>query len=114
MIWTLPAGDADFGTRWRLIKSRFSKALPLDNPRRSSHRRQGERAIWQRRFFDHLVRDAEDRNAHIDYIHYNPVKHGLVARPVDWPHSSIHRFIRRGRLDEHWGTSGPMRDMDLQ
>lgn len=92
-VWTLPGGDADFSTRWRLIKARFSRALPPGNLRRSHVVRQ-ERGIWQRRFWEHHIRDAGDMAAHVNYCWINPVKHGLVERPEDWPYSSIHRDLR--------------------
>ncbi|WP_411289488.1 REP-associated tyrosine transposase [Rhodosalinus sp.] len=95
-VWTLPAGEADFSTRWRLIKTRFSRGLPA-GPRRSSDIARGERAIWQRRFWEHHVRDEEDRAGLISYCHINPVKHGLVTTPEDWPYSSLHRERRSGR-----------------
>lgn len=89
-VWTLPKGDADFSTRWRLIKTRFSRGLPRGDMRASHHRRQ-ERAIWQRRFWEHCIRDEADFSAHMRYCLFNPVKHGYVTRPEDWPWSSIHR-----------------------
>ena len=82
----LPPGDADFATRWRLIKMGFSKALPRDESRSAVRVRRGERGIWQRRYWEHLIRDEADYGAHMDYVHINPVKHGLVGRVVDWPH----------------------------
>ena len=94
-IWQLPAGDCDFATRWRLIKSRFSRVLP-PGPRRPSHLRRSERGIWQRRYWEHHIRDAEDHVAHMRYCWLNPVKHGLVARPEDWPYSSFHRDRETG------------------
>jgi putative transposase len=112
-IWTLPAGDADFSTRWRLLKSRFSATLPARPGRRPSLRAHAEKGIWQRRFFEHLIRDEDDLAAHADYIHYNPVKHGHAPRPVDWPYSSIHQFIQRGIVDAQWGTGGKIGDLDL-
>ncbi|MDF0599187.1 transposase [Psychromarinibacter sp. C21-152] len=97
-VWTLPDGDRDFPTRWRLIKSRFSAGLPK-NRLRQSHERRQERGIWQRRFWEHHIRDDPDLAAHIRYCWHNPVKHGLVAHPPDWPYSTIHRDIRAGRYD---------------
>ncbi len=88
MIWQLPEDDHDFVVRWRLIKTHFTKMLD-DTP---DGRRSGERGIWQRRFWEHLIRDDADLGAHMDYIHWNPVKHGLVADPSHWPHSSWHRY----------------------
>jgi putative transposase len=113
MIWTLPEGDRNFSTRWRLLKARFAMAFPAGPDLRASLRRRAEKGIWQRRFFEHLVRDEDDFAAHVDYIHYNPVKHGHVSRPVDWPHSSIHQFIEREIIDAQWGTRGGIRDMAL-
>lgn len=95
-VWTLPEGDADYSTRWRLIKSRFSRALPM-GPQRQSHLARQERGIWQRRFWERHMRDDADFAAHIRYCWWNPVKHGLVERPEDWPSSSVHRDIRLGR-----------------
>lgn len=96
-IWTLPAGDCDFSTRWRLIKARFSRDLPEGKLRRSHVARQ-ERGIWQRRFWEHHIRDQTDMDAHLRYCWFNPVKHGLVDRPEAWPFSSVHREIAAGRF----------------
>ncbi len=90
-IWTLPENDADFSNRWRRIKAAFSKALPNTERRSASRESKGERGIWQRRFWEHLVRDKLDYARHVDYIHFNPVKHGHVLNVKDWPHSSFHR-----------------------
>ncbi|MBI1371032.1 MAG: transposase [Planctomycetes bacterium] len=106
MIWTLPAGDDDFSTRWRLVKSRFARRIGRASHRRPSQIAKHESGVWQRRFYEHLIRDEDDFAAHVDDIHYNPVKHGHVNRPIDWPYSSLHLFVRRGILDAHWGTSG--------
>jgi putative transposase len=89
-VWTLPAKDRDFLTRWRLIKSRFAMGLPKGTLR-PSHVVRDERGIWQRRFWEHHIRDADDFRAHVEYCQVNPVKHGLVERPEDWPFSSVHR-----------------------
>lgn len=94
-IWSLPEGDADYPTRWRLIKSRVSRALP-EGPLRPSHLRRNERGFWQRRYWEHHIRCAQDLTAHLHYCWFNPVKHGLVARPEDWRHSSVHRAIAQG------------------
>jgi putative transposase len=90
-IWTLSQEDDDFSTRWRLIKSRFSREVGFHRPRSPSQIRKQERGLWQRRFWVHLVRDGEDYARLTTYCWNNPVKHGLVARPQDWPFSSIHR-----------------------
>ena len=98
----LPPGDADFATRWRLIKMGFSKALPRDEDRSPSRVRRGERGIWQRRFWEHLIRDDADFRAHMDYVHINPVKHGLVERAVDWPYSTFHSLVASGVYPGDW------------
>jgi putative transposase len=89
-LWTLPAGDAAYATRWRLIKSRFSRGLPMGHLR-PSHRNRGERGIWQRRFWEHHIRDAEDFRAHMEFCRTSPVRLGLVDNPGDWPYSSFSR-----------------------
>ena len=106
-VWTLPPGDADYSTRWRLIKSCFSRGCdPVYHGKVSDSRKaKGEKAIWQRRFWEHLIRDEEDFRTHVDYIHYNPVHHGLVLAPKDWQWSSFHRYVARGIYDLHWGCS---------
>src|SRR3989344_4781050 len=101
-IWTLQKNDKDFSTRWMLIKIGFSRRLPAGERRNRSRAVKGERGIWQRRFWEHLIRDEKDYERHVDYIHYNPVKHGYVTCPADWPHSSIHRFITKGILSPDW------------
>jgi putative transposase len=101
-LWTLPLGDKDFSTRWGLIKAGFSRRLDVSESISSSRKSKGERGIWQRRFWEHLIRDERDFERHVDYIHYNPVKHGFVGRPMDWPLSSIHRYIKLHILDENW------------
>ncbi|HKT27373.1 REP-associated tyrosine transposase [Dyella sp.] len=90
-IWRLPVQECDFSTRWRLIKARFSHLLPAGEWISESRQRRGERGIWQRRYWEHAIRDDHDLQRHLDYIHYNPVKHGYVARAADWPYSSFHR-----------------------
>ena len=101
-IWTLPSDDADFSTRWLLIKAAFSRGTPREESIRAARLRKGERGIWQHRFWEHLVRDEGDLRRHVDYVHFNPVKHGHVSRASDWPHSSIHRYVRQGRLASDW------------
>jgi putative transposase len=102
-IWTLPDGDADFALRWRLIKSAFSRALPRRECISESRMSKAERGIWQRRYWEHTLRDEKDFARHADYIHYNPVKHGHVNRAVDWPFSSFHRMVRLGIYPRDWG-----------
>ncbi|KAF1709340.1 transposase [Pseudoxanthomonas kalamensis DSM 18571] len=103
-VWTLPEGDGDCATRWMLIKAGFSRRLPKDEWIRASRRRKGERGIWQRRFWEHLVVDEDDLQRHVDYVHINPVKHGHVSRASDWQYSSIHRYIRQGLMSEDWAA----------
>ena len=102
-VMELPEGDADFATRWRLIKSDFSKRLPQTESRSAARVRRGERGLWQRRYWEHLVRDANDFAAHMDYVHFNPVKHGHCGRVVDWPYSTFHRWVRQGHYESDWG-----------
>lgn len=104
IIWTLAPSDDDYPQRWILIKAAFSREIPAGERRRTSRVLKGERGIWQRRYWEHLIRDEPDYARHVDYIHYNPVKHGLVSRPADWPHSSIRRYIADGRLPTDWGA----------
>ncbi len=101
-IWTLPPGDADFALRWRLIKSCFSRSLPHEEYISASRASKRERGIWQRRYWEHTLRDERDFATHADYIHYNPVKHGHVTRVADWPYSSFHRFVALGICSADW------------
>lgn len=101
-VWTLPEGDADFSTRWRKIKARFSHALNNQPHRSASKQAKGERGIWQRRFWEHMIRDDRDYSNHMEYCWGNPVKHGLVERVADWPYSSFHRDVRRGIVPTDW------------
>ncbi len=102
-LWLLPEGDADFGSRWSIFKSGFSRGLPVAPSRSRSKIAKRERGIWQRRFWEHAIRDDADLERHVDYIHYNPVKHGLVSCVADWPHSSFHRYVERSILPADWG-----------
>jgi len=103
-IWQLPEADSDYSTRWRLIKSRFSMAMPKTERISNSRIGKGERGIWQRRYWEHAIRDERDLQNHVDYIHYNPVKHGLVSQVNDWPYSSFHQWVKRGHYQENWGA----------
>ncbi|MCB1561189.1 MAG: transposase [Xanthomonadales bacterium] len=103
-VWTLPEDDSDFPTHWSLIKAGFSRTITAGEPISASRERKGERGIWQRRFWEHQIRDDRDRQAHIDYVHFNPVKHGYVTRASDWPHSTIHRYIRDGIASADWAA----------
>jgi putative transposase len=101
-VWSLPEGDADFSTRWRMIKSRFARSIPKQEPRSRVREARGERGIWQRRFWEHLIRDERDYARHIEYCYINPVKHALVRRVQDWPHSSFHRDVHAGIFPPDW------------
>ena len=103
-ILTLPPGDADFATCMKMIKASFSRSLPRSGRRSSSRIAKGERGIWQRRYWEHTLRDERDWERHVDYIHYNPVRHGHAKRVSDWPYSSFHRFVRLGILPVDWGS----------
>jgi len=102
-IWRLPPGDADYPLRWSLIKAGFSRLLEKGERVRASRMAKRERGIWQRRYWEHQIRDEDDLARHVDYIHYNPVKHGWVSRPVDWLHSTLHGYIERGMVTVDWG-----------
>ena len=104
-VWTLPDGDAGYSLRWTLIKRWFSAAVPAGETRSESRAAKGERGIWQRRFWEHTVRDSNDFARHVDYVHFNPVKHGLVERAVDWPHSSFKRAVGRGDYPADWAPA---------
>jgi putative transposase len=101
-IWTLPEGDTDYSGRWREIKKRFAKRLPASEPRMPVMTRRGERGIWQKRYWEHMIRDARDYRAHIDDVHFNPVKHGLSEHPAAWPHSSFLRAVAAGMYAADW------------
>jgi putative transposase len=101
-VWTLPPADVDFSTRWRLIKSHFARSLPKGEWLSPVRRARGERGVWQRRFWEHLIRDDEDYRRHVEYCWINPVKHALVTRVADWPYSSFHRAVRAGVVVADW------------
>jgi putative transposase len=102
-VWTLPEDDADFARRWRLIKATFARGLRAGERISLSRARKGERGVWQRRYWEHTLRDEADFARHVDYIHFNPVKHGHVRQVCDWPHSSFHRMVRLGIYPLDWG-----------
>ncbi|MDR3416173.1 MAG: transposase [Nevskia sp.] len=104
-VWTLPASDADFSSRWMLIKAAFSRRIGKGEFVRPSRIAKGERGLWQRRFWEHQIRDDNDLVRHVDYIHFNPVKHGYVNRASDWRHSSIHRYINAGEMPRDWAAA---------
>jgi putative transposase len=109
-IWTLPSGDSDFASRWSQIKSGFSRGLPAAQLRSRSQIERRETGIWQRRFWEHAIRDDADFERHVDYIHFNPAKHGYVTRVCDWPYSSFHRYVKNALLPADWG--GDLAEID--
>ena len=110
----LPVGDVGFSSRWRLIKSAFSKSLPVGEWRSPVRVRRGERGIWQRRYWEHLIRDEADFNAHVDYVHINPVKHGLVKWVADWPYSTFHRLVAQGVYPSDWAGGDLVDSLDYK
>ena len=107
-IWTLPKESCDFSTRWRLIKSDFTRHWSPEGAvsERVSRVRKGEKDVWQRRFWEHLIRDEEDLRRHVEYVHYNPVKHGLVRSAAEWEDSSFMKYVRDGVYAMDWGSDG--------
>jgi putative transposase len=107
-VWKLPEGDDDFSTRWALIKKRFTrdylKLGGIEAIQSDSRIQKRERGIWQRRFWEHRMRDESDLQRHIDYVHFNPVKHHLVEKVEDWPYSSYHRYVTSGRYAKKYFT----------
>jgi putative transposase len=110
-VWTLPEGDYDYSLRMGLIKEAFTRAFlasgGLEGAMSESRQRHRERAVWQRRFWEHTCRDQDDLNRCIDYVHWNPVKHGLVSLPRDYPWSSFHRYVEHGLYPLDWGGANP-------
>jgi len=106
-IWTLPENEHDFSKRWRLIKSEFSRRCHAKYKQipSLSRKRKNEQTIWQRRFWEHYIRDEKDFIQHINYIHYNPIKHGFVKSPKDWEYSSFYRYVKNGLLTPNWGEN---------
>jgi putative transposase len=101
VIWQLPPDDADYSGRWRHIKSLFTRSL-IKSGKNYSRDKSGEYSLWQRRFWEHTIKDDDDLEQHVNYIHYNPVKHGFVNRVCDWSYSSFHRYVREGVLTADW------------
>jgi len=101
-IWTLPEHDADYSARWKAIKSLFTRKIKKAGVDIPSNTR-GEHALWQKRFWEHTIQNEQDMNTHIDYIHFNPVKHGYVNSVKEWPYSSFHRYVDKGMLEKTWG-----------
>jgi len=102
-LWSLPPGDADFSMRWNIIKRKFARLHEPARSRTTSQLSKREKGIWQRRYWEHAIRNEADFERHVDYIHFNPVKHGYVTRVCDWPYSSFHRFVTKGLLRQDWG-----------
>jgi len=100
----LPENDANYALRWRLIKLAFSKSMPYQARQRClSRKKRHERGIWQRRYWEHKIRNDADYRAHMDYVHINPVKHGLVTQVADWPYSTFHHLVKKGFYEQDWG-----------
>jgi REP-associated tyrosine transposase len=110
-IWTLPEGDDDYSTRWKRIKSEFTREWlgrgGEESPVSPAKRARGRRGVWQPRFWEHTIEDEEDLQSHFDYVHYNPLKHGYVKRLADWPWSSFHRYVAEGHYPPDWGSTEP-------
>lgn len=116
MIWKLPESEHDYPMRWRLIKSDFSRHIDEKYQSKPDEIRQRkkEQAVWQRRYWEHLIRDETDLQRHVEYVHYNPVKHGLVTSPVDWKYSSFHKYVSEGLYAANWGAADiPPIDSDI-
>ena len=117
-IWSLPPGDSEYSKRWGWAKKEFTQqwlaAGGSDHPVSAGRKRTRRRGIWQPRFWEHTLRDEEDFERHFDYIHWNPVKHGHVRRPKDWPHSSFHRWVREGIYPEDWGCQTMLDFSDIE
>ncbi|WP_313053813.1 REP-associated tyrosine transposase [Pseudomonas lopnurensis] len=110
-VWTLPDGDVDFALRWKVIKFAFARRLPKTVMLTAAQRARGERGVWQRHYWEHLIQDERDYRYHVDYVHLNPLKHGLVDRVADWPFSSFHRAVRAGVYSGDWcGGDGAGQD----
>jgi putative transposase len=119
-IWQLPEADADYSKRWNMIKGLFSKQyrkeVGVSSDRNLLQVKRREAAVWQRRFWEHTICDEDDLDAHLDYIHLNPVKHGYVEKPMNWKWSSFHRYLRNGFYDRDWigGDIGKFETLDLE
>ena len=105
-MWTLPEGDADYSSRWREIKKAFVKRLSKEETLSTTRLENGERGIWQRRFWEHTITSELDYQNHLDYTYLNPLKHGLVNQVKDWPYSSFHRDVARGLYEFDWCGTG--------
>jgi putative transposase len=116
-IWTLPEDDDNFGSRWavikRIVSKRYNSQEGITGPISNSRNKRDESPFWQRRFWEHCIRDELDFQRHLDYIHWNPVKHGYVKRVIDWPYSTFHRFLNNGIYPPDWGgiNEGDVKDI---
>jgi len=116
-IWTLPEGDHDFSTRWSLIKHRVSYTYGQTHDEAAvteSRRKHRDANVWQRRFWEHQIRDEIDLDRHMSYDHFNPVKHGLVANAAQWPYSTFHRYVKAGVYPPDWGGVPEIADLDFE
>jgi putative transposase len=111
-VITLPPDDHDFSNRIKAIKIRFVQSLPATEARSKVRIEKGERGIWQRRFWEHAIRDELDYQRHVDYVHFNPVKHGHVKRIVDWPYSTFHHYVKQGIYQPDW-AGGELGEFDI-
>ena len=100
-VWTLPPGDAGYARRLQLIKARFTKYLLREGVDIAKNAR-GKYGLWQKRFWEHTIRDDRDLETHVNYVHINPVKHVYFTRAIDWPHSTVHRYVERGLIPADW------------
>jgi putative transposase len=116
-VWILPEGDHDYSLRMRSVKSIFTESYLAAGGKEGflskSRLRQGERGVWHRRFYEHTVRNELDMKQCVDYIHWNPVKHGLTTRVIDYPYSSFHRFMKMGEYPADWGGENPLPDREM-
>lgn len=113
-LWRLPEQDCQFSLRWMVIKRKFSAGLPTGHLSASKQQKR-EKGIWQRRFWEHCIRDEDDWRRHLDYIHYNPVKHGLAATALEWPHSSFKQAVAKGWYEPGWAAPPGLLDgMDYE
>jgi len=116
-IWTLPPHDANFSLRWQQIKRHVTQCcghrLHKNEWMNDSKRKHRESTLWQRRYWEHLIRDETDYQRHMDYVHYNPVKHGLVQRAIDWPYSSFQRYVTNGVHGENWAVAEKTDDVNF-
>ncbi len=114
-LWRLPVGDNDYSTRWSRIKRYFSTGcIGVRKEQSASQLNKREKPIWQRRFWEHLIRDETDWRRHMDYIHYNPIKHALAQSPSEWPHSSFKQCVEKGWYQPEWGAYEPENIKDIE